>query len=63
LAGLADLTWSPLIDKKTVLICDKKKTDEWKNLDDVIRQNAIYKRALFQADQLLKQLRRKATII
>lgn len=62
LAGLEALTWSPLADKKTYLICDKKKTAEWGQLDDVIKQNAVYKRALFQADQLLKQLRRKATI-
>jgi hypothetical protein len=62
LAGLADLTWSPLADKKIVLVCQKKKTKEWGRMDEFIRQNAIYKRALFQADQLLKQLRRKATI-
>jgi hypothetical protein len=60
--GLADLVWSPLSDKKTVLICGRKKTDEWAKMDDYVRQNAIYKRALFRADQLLKQLRRKAVL-
>jgi len=60
--GLADFTWSPLVDGQTFLICDKKKTDEWGQLDEIIRQNAVYKRALFQADQLLRQLRRRATI-
>jgi hypothetical protein len=62
LVGLADLTWSPLLDKKTVLICEKKKTAEWGKMDEIIRQNAVYKRALFRADQLLKQLRRKAVL-
>ncbi|MDR2269050.1 MAG: hypothetical protein LBD94_02590 [Rickettsiales bacterium] len=62
LVGLSDLTWSPLVDKKTYLICNRKKTDEWGGLDEIIKQNAIYKRAFFQADQLLKQLRRKAVI-
>ena len=61
--GLADLTWSSLESRQVFLICERKKTKEWGQLDDIIRQNAIYKRALFQADQLLKQLRRKATII
>ncbi|MDR3208647.1 MAG: hypothetical protein LBT45_02240 [Rickettsiales bacterium] len=60
--GLADFTWSPLKGKKTVLVCNRKKTDEWKKMDEAVRQNAIYKRALFQSDQLLKQLRRKAVI-
>jgi len=61
--GLQNLTWSPLRDGQTFLICDKKKTDEWGRLDEIIRQNAVYKRALFQTDQLLRQLRRRATII
>ena len=60
--GLANLTWSPLVDGVTYFICSKKKTEEWGKLDDIIRQNAVYKRAMFQADQLLKQLRRKAVI-
>ena len=40
-----------------------KKTEEYKNLDDVIKQNATYKQAMFLADQQLKQLRRKAVIV
>ena len=61
--GLENLTWSPWRDRQSFLICDKKKTAEWGNLDDIIKQNAVYKRALFQADQLLRQLRRRATIV
>jgi hypothetical protein len=60
--GLGMFKWSDLSDGKTVMVCEREKTDEWGKLDDVIKQNAIYKRALFQADQLLKQLRRKAVI-
>ncbi|MDR1826250.1 MAG: SurA N-terminal domain-containing protein [Rickettsiales bacterium] len=60
--GLEVFAWSPLTEGRTFLICDKKKTKEWGQLDDIIKQNAIYKRALFQADQLLKQLRRRAAI-
>ena len=63
LAGLEMMRWSPLVEKKAYLICGKKKTSEWKDLDDIVRQNAIYKRALFRADQILKQQRRKAIIV
>lgn len=61
--GLPLLTWSPLKDGQTFLVCNKKKTKEWGKLDDIVKQNAIYDRAFFQADQVLKQLRRKATIV
>jgi hypothetical protein len=62
IVGLELLEWSPLKDRQTILVCAKKKTGEWKNLDEVIKQNAVYKRAMFGADQLLKQLRRKAVL-
>ena len=62
LIGLPTLTWSSLKDGNTILVCDREKTSEWGKLDEIVRQNAIYKRALFQADQLLKQLKRKAII-
>ena len=39
------------------------KTDEYKNLDDIIKQNTVYKQAMFMADQQLKQLRRKAVVV
>ena len=61
--GLGDLEWSALEDRQVFLICERTKTKEWGQLDDIIKQNAVYKRALFQADQLLKQLRRRATIL
>jgi hypothetical protein len=60
--GLPNFTWSPLKGGQTFLICDKKKTDEWGQLDEMVKQNAVYKRAMFQMDQLLRQLRRRATI-
>ena len=62
-AGLPKLTWSPLKDNSVLLVCDTKKTKEYKNLDSVIKQNAQYKQAMFLADQQLKQLRRRAVIV
>ncbi len=62
-AGLPNLTWSPLVDDSVLLVCNTKKTDEYGKLDDVIRQNAQFKQAMFIADQQLKQLRRRAVII
>lgn len=62
-ANLPRLTWSPRVDDSVLLVCDTKKTDEYKNLDDIIKQNATYKQAMFLADQQLKQLRRKAVIV
>ena len=62
-AELPILTWSDVQDKSVILICNESKTDEYKNLDSIIKQNAIYRKAAFVADQQLKQLRRKAVII
>ena len=62
-AGLKNLTWSPVQDGTVLLVCDTKKTSEYKNLDTIIKQNAQYKQAMFLADQQLKQLRRKAVIV
>ncbi len=63
IAELPILTWSKVVDKSVVLVCNEKKTNEYKNIDDIIKQNAIYTKATFVADQQLKQLRRKAVII
>jgi len=63
IAELPLLTWSTVKDKSVVLVCKETKTDEYKNIDDIIKQNAIYTKATFVADQQLKQLRRKAVII
>lgn len=62
-ATLPKLTWSPIVDKSVLLVCNSKKTDEYGKLDDIIKQNAMYKQAMFIADQQLKQLRRKAVIV
>ncbi|MBQ8686717.1 MAG: hypothetical protein IJ517_03060 [Alphaproteobacteria bacterium] len=62
-AGLPKLAWSTVQDNSVLLVCDTKKTDEYKNLDNVIKQNTLYKQAMFQADQQLKQLRRRAVIV
>jgi hypothetical protein len=63
-ATLPNMTWSARADDgSVVLVCSTKKTDEYKNLDDIIKQNTIYKRAMFMADQQLKQLRRKAVVV
>ena len=63
IADLPLLTWSNVKDKSVLLVCSEKKTDEYQNLDDIIKQNAIYKKASVVADQQLKLLRRKAVII
>lgn len=63
IAELPLLTWSDIQDDSVLLICKERKTDEYKNLDEIIKQNAIYRKAAFVADQQLKQLRRKAVII
>lgn len=63
IAGLPKLAWSTVQDNSVLLVCDTKKTDEYKNLDNVIKQNTLYKQAMFQADQQLKQLRRRAVIV
>jgi hypothetical protein len=62
-AALPLLTWSAREDDSVLLVCSTKKTSEYKNLDDIIKQNATYKQAMFLADQQLKQLRRKAVIV
>lgn len=63
IASLPNLTWSPAKDGTVLLVCSTRKTDEYKNLDSIIKQNAMYKQAMFLADQQLKQLRRKAVIV
>ena len=61
--GLPLMTWSPLKYGSVLLVCDTKKTSEYGKLDDIIKQNAQYKQAMFIADQQLKQLRRKAVVV
>ena len=61
--GLPTLTWSPRVDDSVLLVCSTKKTKEYGKLDDIIKQNAQYKQAMFIADQQLKQLRRKAVVV
>lgn len=63
IANLPVLTWSKNENNTVFLVCSEKKGSEYKNLDEIIRQNAIYKKASYNADQQLKQLRRKAVII
>ncbi len=62
-ANLPKLTWSPRVDNSLLLVCDSKKTKEYGDLDNVIKQNAMFKQAMFIADQQLKQLRRKAVVV
>lgn len=64
IAGIGKLRWSkPTKDGSVFLVCDTKKTKEYGKLDDIIKQNAIYKQSMFIADQQLKQLRRRAVVI
>ncbi len=62
-AALPVLTWSPVVDRTVLLVCSTKKTSEYGKLDDIIKQNATYKQAMFIADQQLKQLRRRAVVV
>lgn len=62
-AMLPLLAWSPVVDGSVLLVCNTKKTAEYGKLDDIIKQNATFKQAMFIADQQLKQLRRKAVIV
>ena len=61
--NLPRYTWSPVVDRSVLLVCDAKKTDEYGKLDDVIKQNTLFKQSMFIADQQLKQLRRKAVVV
>ena len=63
ISALPVLTWSKIEDNSMVLVCSEKKGKEYKNLDEIIKQNAQFKKASTIADQQLKQLRRKAVII
>lgn len=60
---LPTLTWSPVVDRSVLLVCNTQKTKEYGKLDEMIKQNATYKQAMFIADQQLKQLRRKAVVV
>lgn len=62
-ATLPKLTWSSRKDGSVLLVCSTKKTSEYGDLDNIIKQNTQYKQAMFIADQQLKQLRRKAVIV
>jgi hypothetical protein len=63
LSGLPLLKLSPRSDNSVLLICSKKKTKEYAKLDNMLEQNAIYKKAMFMGDNQLKQLRRKAVVV
>lgn len=63
IAALPLLTWSKPQNGSVVLVCSETKGKEYKNLDNIIKQNAEFKKASLVADQQLKQLRRKAVII
>jgi hypothetical protein len=63
MTGLATLKWSSVKDDSVILICSKKKMKEYAKLDEMIEQNATWKKAMFQGDQQLKQLRRKAVVV
>ncbi len=61
--GMATLTWSPRVDNSVLLVCSSKRTSEYGQLDEIIKQNAMFKAAMFKADQQLKQLRRRAVVV
>ena len=55
-ASLPLMRWSSHMDDSVLLVCSTRKTSEYKNLDDIIRQNATYKHAMMLANQQLKQV-------
>jgi len=61
--GLPVLTWSGRQDNSVLLVCGTKNMPDYGKLNEIIKRNTIYKKALFIADQQLKQLRRKAVVI
>ena len=63
ISDLPILTWSDVRDNSVLLVCSEKKTKDYKDIDKIIKQNAVFKKAMMVADQNLKQLRRKAVII
>lgn len=63
IADLPLLTWSKKENNSVILVCKETKSKEYANLDEIIKQNAVFKKASAIADQNLKQLRRKAVII
>ncbi|MCL1785600.1 MAG: SurA N-terminal domain-containing protein [Alphaproteobacteria bacterium] len=64
IADLPLLAWSSRgPDRSVLLVCKRQKMKEYGELDDIIKQNAVFKRAMFIGDQQLKQLRRKAVIV
>lgn len=63
IADLPLLTWSKKENNSVILVCKETKSKEYANLDEIIKQNAVFKKASALADQNLKQLRRKAVII
>jgi hypothetical protein len=64
IADLPELSWSSRdIDRSVLLVCSRTRMPEYGTLDDVVRQNAIFKRAMFIGDQQLNQQRRRAVIV
>lgn len=61
--GLGLLQWSSRKDNSVILICDKNKMKDYSKLNEIIKRNATWKKAMFQGDQQLKQLRRKAVVV
>lgn len=63
LSDISLFNWSKIIDGKVYLVCDKKKLKEFSKLENVIRQNAMYKKAILMSENQLKQLKRKSVIV
>lgn len=63
MSGLGLLKWSTRQDNSIILICNKKKMKDYAQLDEILERNAVWKKAMFQGDQQLKQLRRKAVVV
>ena len=61
--NLETLEWSPWANRSVLLVCERVRMATWGDLDDIIRQNTTWRRAMFIGDQNLRQLRRRAVIV
>jgi len=64
IANLETLTWSArAADNSVIMVCNRVNMPEFSNLDEIIRQNATWRRAINTADQQLRNLRRRTVIV
>ncbi|MCL2369139.1 MAG: hypothetical protein FWC83_00495 [Alphaproteobacteria bacterium] len=63
IVGLSELTWSPRESGSVLLVCSRTPMPGQEDIDNIVRQNAMWRRAMFLGEQQLNQLRRRAVIV